>query len=71
MNDGTHLTRMQYLKMYYPFMVEERDGQLCVPVHEGEKVNDVLAIVRKATQPWEDANGTATVKANKGIQWQL
>lgn len=57
----THLTRIQYLGMHYPDMVEEVDGRLTVVVSRGEKANDVMALVGNLTEEWAaDNNGYMT-----------
>jgi len=57
----THLTRIQYLGMHYPDMVEEVDGRLTVVVSRGEKVGDVMKLVGSLTEEWAaDNNGYMT-----------
>lgn len=58
----THLTRIQYLGMHYPDMVElDEDGRQVVVVSKGEKVNDVMKLVGSLTEEWAaDNNGYMT-----------
>ena len=58
----THLTRIQYLGMHYPDMVElDEEGRQVVVVSKGEKVGDVMKLVGKLTEEWAaDNNGYMT-----------
>ena len=54
----THLTRIQYLGMHYPDMVElDEEGRQVVVVSKGEKVGDVMKLVGKLTEEWAEDNG--------------
>lgn len=49
----THLTRIQYLGMHYPDMVElDEEGRQVVVVGKSEKVGNVMSLIENLTWEW-------------------
>ncbi len=61
----THLTRIQYLGMHHPDRVElDEEGRQVLVVGNGEKVGDVMWLVKNLTWEWAIDNKGSVTKAN-------